>query len=155
MFEEVVCTAVNGLGSNDVLAGLCQVLDSVSDSSCAGSFNTALKSSDPLLEDVLSGVGKSAVDVACVLEAETVCCVLGVMENIGRSSVDRYCSCVSSGVCVLLSDMKLLGFKLKISSCKITHFKYLLINQVSVYITLNVRIFLFKAHISCTFVWYI
>lgn len=85
VFEEVVCTAVNGLGSNDVLAGLCQVLDSVSDSSCAGSYckscNTALKSSDPLLEDVLSGVGKSAVDVACVLETETVCCVLGVMET--------------------------------------------------------------------------
>ena len=117
--EEVVSTAVDSVCCYDVVACLSKVLNGVCNCCCAGSncesCNAAFKSSYSLLEDILSWVCKSAVDVACVTKTESVGSVFGVMENVRRCEVNRNCSCVSCGVCFFLSNVKLKCFKLKIS----------------------------------------
>ena len=72
--KEVLGTAVDRLLCYDVLALDCESLDSVCDRCCAGSYceacNAAFKCCDPVFENSLSGVCKSAVNVACVCKTE-------------------------------------------------------------------------------------
>ena len=109
--QQVVSSAVDGVGGYDVLSLLCKSLDGVGDSRRSGSrgesCNAALEGCDTLLENVLCGVSQSAVDVACVSKSETGRRMSGVLENIRGRGVYRYCACVGRGVGLLLSNVEL------------------------------------------------
>ena len=86
MCEEVVSTAVDSVCCYDVVSCLSKILDRVCNCCCAGSncesCNSAFKGSYSLLEDILSRVCKSAVDIACVSKTETCGSVCAVLENV-------------------------------------------------------------------------
>ena len=107
MLQQVVAAAVDGLLSHDVVTSLCQCFDGVGDGSSTGSgsqsSHAAFQSSDALLEHVLRRVGQTAVDVACVCQAEAVCCVLAVAEHIGSGLVNGHCTGIGCGIGLLLS----------------------------------------------------
>ena len=107
--EEVVAAAVDGFLRYDVTAVCCQRLNGVGDRRGARSQRecraAALESGDSLFENVLRGVGQSAVDVARVRETEAVGGVLRVAENIGGRLINGYRSCVGCGVSLLLTNV--------------------------------------------------
>ena len=107
--QQVEASTVDGLLRYHVTTVCCQCLDRVSDGCRAGSkcqgCAAALQCGDPLLKDVLCGVGQSAVDITCIRKTETVCSVLAVMEYIGSGLVNGYCPGIGCGVCLLLSNM--------------------------------------------------
>ncbi|CCY18835.1 putative uncharacterized protein [Eubacterium sp. CAG:786] len=109
--QQVVGSAVDGVGSHDILTLLCERLNGVGDRCGAGSSregcNAALKRGNSLFENVLGGVRQSAVDVACVRKTEACGGVSGVLEYIGSCSVYRHCACVGSGVGLLLANVEL------------------------------------------------
>ena len=98
-------------------AVLCQRLNGIVDGSRAGGdgqrCDAALKGCNALLEDVLGGVGQTAVDVAGVLQAEAVRRVLGVVEDIGGSLVDGHRAGIGDGIGLLLTDVQLKGFEMQ------------------------------------------
>ena len=75
-----------------MVAGLSQCLDGVGDGSCTGSSSqsshAAFQSGNALLEHILGGVGKTAIDVAGVGQTKAVSGVLAVAEDIGSGLVD-------------------------------------------------------------------
>ena len=109
--QQVVGAAVNVLCGNDVLTFMSQVLKSVCDSCCTGSDSqsryAAFESCDSFLKNILGRVGQTAVDVSCVTQTKSGCCVIAVAEYIGRSLIDWNSSCVSYRIRLLLSYMKL------------------------------------------------
>jgi len=115
VLQQVVAAAVDGLLCHDVVTGLCQRLDGVSDGGSAGSggqsSHAALQSSDALLEHILRGVGQAAVDVACIGQTETVSGVLAVAEHIGSGLVDGHGAGIGCGIGLLLANVKLQGLK--------------------------------------------
>ena len=80
MCQKIVCSTVDGLGSYNVFPCFCKGLECIIDSCCTGSNckcrNSAFKSSDSLLENVLCGVGKSSVNISCIAKTKTICCML-------------------------------------------------------------------------------
>ena len=84
--DQVVGTAVEVVGGDDVVAILQDILQGVGDGGGAGSDrqagHTTLEGGDALLEHTLGGVGQSAINVARVAQAEAVGRVLGVAENV-------------------------------------------------------------------------
>ena len=92
MSQKVVAAAVDGFLCNDMSAVCCKCLTGVCDSCCTGGqckcCASALKGCQPFFQDILGGVGQSAVNVTCVCKSETVCCVLAVMKYIGSSLVN-------------------------------------------------------------------
>ena len=115
MVEQIVGSAVDGLGGDDVVPGLGEVEYGVGDgrgSGCDGeSGASSLEGGDPLLEDLLGRVGQTAVDVPGVLESETVGGMLRVVEDVGRGQVDRNRPGVGDGVGLLLPHMELEGLE--------------------------------------------
>ena len=115
VLQQVIAAAVDGLLGHDVVAGLGQRLNGVADGGCAGSHSqsghAALQRCDPLLEDVLGGVGQAAIDVAGVGQAEAVGCVLAVAEHIGSGLVDGHRAGIGGGIGLLLANVKLQGLK--------------------------------------------
>ncbi len=92
--------------------------DGVGEGCCARSdgetCDTAFESGDALFKDILSGVGETAVDVACILQVETVGCVLCVMENVGGGLVNRNRAGIGCGVCLFLANMELKSFEVEL-----------------------------------------
>ena len=80
MCQKVVCSAVDGLGSYNVLTCFCKCLECIIDSCCTGSnckrCNSAFKSSNSLLENILCRVGKSSINISGIAKSETVSCML-------------------------------------------------------------------------------
>ena len=117
VLQQVGGAAVDGFLGDDVAAVLGQSLDGVVDGSCAGGHcqrgDTALERGNALLKDILGGVGQAAIDVAGILEAKTVCGVLGVMENIGSGLVDGHRTGIGDGIGLLLADVQLKGLKMQ------------------------------------------
>ena len=113
--QQVVGTAVNGLGCYDVLARLRQCLEGIvnccrAGSNCQSSY-AAFQGSDTLFEYAFSRVRQSAVDIAGITKTETVSCMLRVMEHIGSGCVDRNSSCVRYRICLFLTNVKLSRLK--------------------------------------------
>ena len=109
--QQVVGTTVDVLCGYDVVALLRQVDDGVVDGCCSGSYceccNAALQCCHSLLENVLGGVSQTAVDVSCILESESCCCVIGVIEYERRCLINRHCSCSGCRIWIFLSYVKL------------------------------------------------
>ena len=80
MCQKVVSSAVDGLGSYNVLTCFCKCLECIGDCGCTGSncqcCNAAFKSCDSLLENIFSWICKSSVNVSCITKSEAVCCML-------------------------------------------------------------------------------
>ena len=74
--DQVIGTTIEVVGSHDVIASLNDVLQRVGDGGSTRGYcetcHTTLKGSHTILEHTLSGVGKTAIDVTCIAEAETV-----------------------------------------------------------------------------------
>ena len=93
MCEEIVRAAVDRRRRDDVLAGMHERLERVRDRRRAGGNaerrDTALKRRNALRQDILRRVRQACVDIARVLERETICCVLRIVEDKRRRLVDR------------------------------------------------------------------
>ena len=129
MCKQVVAAAVDGLLCNYMLACISKRLNGIGYSGCARCCgkcrNTALKCGDSCLKNALSGVCKSAVDVACVGKSEARGSVFAVSENIRCRLIYRHRSCVGCGIGTLLSCVKLNRLKSVVVIVCIAHFKYL------------------------------
>ena len=86
MLKEVICSAVDGLCRNDVVARAGDVEDGICDCGCARCHckcaDSAFQCGDALFKDILGGVREAAVDVPRVGEAEACGRMLGVVEHI-------------------------------------------------------------------------
>ena len=109
--QQVVGTTVDVLCRYDVVALLRQVDDGVVNGCCSGSYckccNAALQCCHSLLENVLGRVSQTTVDVSCILESESCCCVIGVIEYERRCLINRHCSCSGCRIRIFLSYVKL------------------------------------------------
>ena len=122
--KQVIAAAVDGFLGDNVIAGLGQSFNGIGDGSSAGGQsqgrNAALKSCNAFFQDVLRGVGQTAVDVAGVCQTKAGGRVGGIVEHIGGRLINRHCACVCCGICLFLADMQLKGFKFIV-----THKEYL------------------------------
>ena len=95
MCEKIVASTVNGLLCNYMSAVCCKSLYGIADGCCTGCYRkccaSAFKSRKSLLQNVLCGICKSAIDIARISKTESVCCVLTVSENIRCCLVNRNC----------------------------------------------------------------
>ena len=118
MFQEVVSTAVNGTLCNHVVTLASESRDGISKSCCARSdgeaCDTTFESSDALFENVLRGVGEAAVNVACILQVETVRSVLGAVEHVRGGLVYRNCAGIGCRVCLFLTNVELKSFEMEL-----------------------------------------
>ena len=96
VLNEVECATVEVVGSDDVVAILCNVLQGIGDGCGTGghgqSCNATLKGSHAVFEHTLCGVGQTSVDVTGIAESETVGSMLGAVEHITGGLVDGYCA---------------------------------------------------------------
>lgn len=94
VLDEVERAAIEVVGSDDVVAVLCDVLQGIGNGCCTGghgqSCHTSLKGSYAVFENTLGGVGQTAIDVACIAQSETVGGMLCVMEHITGGLVDGH-----------------------------------------------------------------
>ena len=109
--NQVVGTAIEVVGSDDMVTSLHDVLKGISDSSStrgdSQTSHTTLEGCDAIFEHTLSGVGQTTIDISCIAETETIGCMLRVTEHIRCGLINRYGTCVGSGVSLFLSYMKL------------------------------------------------
>ena len=109
VLQIVVGAAVNGLGSYDIIALMCQRLKRVGQSCCAGSNcqcrRTALQCCDTLFKDVLRRVGQTAVNVAGVSQTEAGSCVVAVVEHIRSGLINRHSACIGCRISLLLTNV--------------------------------------------------
>ena len=121
MFQEVVGTAVNRTLSHNVVTLAGESRDGVGKGCCARcngeACDTAFESGDALLENILRGVGESAVDVAGVLQVETVRSVLSAVEHVRGGLVNRNGARIGCRVCLFLANMELKSFKVELVLC--------------------------------------
>ena len=115
MRQQVVAAAVDGLLCHHMTAVGRQSLDGVGDGRGAGGKSqcgtAALQGRHSLLQNVLGGVGQTAVDVAGIRKTEAVGGVLAVMKNIGCGLVNGNGSGIGGGIGLFLSYVKLQGLK--------------------------------------------
>ena len=115
VLKEVERAAVDGLLRDDASAARGESLEGVRDGRGAGSDREgrapALQGRETLLQDLLGGVGQTAVDIAGIREAEAVRRVLTVVENVGRGLVDRDRAGIRRRIRLLLSHVQLQSFK--------------------------------------------
>ncbi len=113
--QKVEAAAVDGLLGHDVAAVGRERLDRVGDGRRAGSQGqrraAALQGCQPFLQDLLGGIGQTAVDIAGIGQAETIGGVLTVVKNIGGGLVDRHRTGIRGRIGLLLSDVQLKGLK--------------------------------------------
>jgi hypothetical protein len=96
-----------GKSSNGVSEGCCARSD-------CEACDTAFESGDALFKDILRRVGEAAVDVAGILQVETIRGVLCAMENVGGGLVNRNRAAVGCGVCLFLANVELKGFEVEL-----------------------------------------
>ena len=96
-----------------------EALDGRRDSRCAGCKckcrDAAFERGEALLEHVLRRIRQAAVDVARILQAETVGGMLAVLEDIARRLVNRHGARIRRGVGFFLADMQLQRLKVVLS----------------------------------------
>ena len=96
------CSTVDVLCRYDMVTVLCQVLNGVGDSCCTGSYckscYTAFQCCDSLFKYIFCRVGQTSVNVTCICQSETCCCMIAVTEYIRRSLINRNCSCISNRI---------------------------------------------------------
>ena len=111
MFKQIVAAAVDGLLRYDMLTRLSQRLNGIGHGSRTGcqsqSSYAAFKCCNPLFQNILCGICKSAVDVAGVSKTEARCRMGGIPEYIGCGLINRDCSCIGCRIGLFLSYMKL------------------------------------------------
>ena len=131
--EEVVATAVDVVGSHDVVAGSGDIFHSIGhSSSTAGkceSCYTAFESGDALLEHTLGGISEAAIDVAGITKPEAVGSVLRVVENIRCGLIYRHCARVGSRIGLFLTYVELESLEVKFIVAHILKFYALIINN--------------------------
>jgi sporulation-control protein spo0M len=92
--------------------------DGISKSCCTGSdcetCDTAFESSDALFKNVLRGIGEAAVNVACILQMETVRSVLSAVEHVRGGLVYRNCAGIGCRVCLFLTNVELKSFEMEL-----------------------------------------
>ena len=80
MLHEVVCSTIEVVGCDDMVTIACHVLEGIGDCSCTRSHcqsgNTAFEGCYTILEHTLGGVGKTTIDITCITQTESVCCML-------------------------------------------------------------------------------
>ena len=90
--NKVIAAAIQIVCCYDVVTCLQDVLQSISDSCCSRCYSkscyTTLKGCHTILKDALSRVCQTSVDVACVSQAKTVCCMLAVVEYVTGGLID-------------------------------------------------------------------
>ena len=86
VLEKVVGASIDILGGNDMVSRTGDIEDGIGDGGGAGghgqSADASLQGSDALLEDILGGVGQTAVYIARISQTETRGRVLGVVEYV-------------------------------------------------------------------------
>ena len=109
--KQVVAAAVNGLLGDKVAAVLAQGFQHVSDGRRAGGQrqrrHAAFQSCHPLFQNVLSGVGETAVNVTGIRQPEAGGGVGAVVEHIRGGGVNGDSTGIGSGVGLLLADVEL------------------------------------------------
>ena len=119
MGEVIVGSAVDVLRGNDVVTGMRNGLKCVGNRSCTGcnteGGDTTLEGGDSLLEDILSRVRQSRIDVTCILQRETGGCMIRIVKYECAGLVDRNRSRTGGWIRVFLSYMDGLGIKSVIS----------------------------------------
>ncbi len=114
--QQVIASAVDGLLSHNVIAGLGQGLNGIGDGRGAGGGGqggaSALQGRNALFQNVLGGVGQPAVNVAGVLKAEAGGRVGGVAEYIAGGLINGDGPGIRCGVGLLLAHMQLQRFKM-------------------------------------------
>ena len=119
--QQVGGSAVDGLLGHDVLAGLCESLDGIGYGRGSGGYckscDSAFERGYAVLEHALGGIGEASVDVARVCKAESVGCVLRVMEYVACGCVDGDGARVACGVRLFLSYVKLKCFEFIVAHC--------------------------------------
>ena len=117
VLEEVVGSAIDRRGANNVVAGVRNVQNGVGGCRLAGaqqqSSCSALERCDALLCDILRRVHDAGVNVSKLREREQVCCVLSAIEHIRRRAIDRRCPRIRGRVGASTS-VYLLGLKLPV-----------------------------------------
>ena len=118
MFQEVVGAAVDGALCDHVVTLASESRDGISKSCCTGSdcetCDTAFESSDALFKNVLRGIGEAAVNVACILQMETVRSVLSAVEHVRGGLVYRNCAGIGCRVCLFLTNVELKSFEMEL-----------------------------------------
>ena len=131
MLQKICCSTVNVLRCYNVISLLCKILNCISN--CCGTGSncqsccTALQCCDSLFKHILCRVGQTAIDITCICQSETSCCMITVAEYVGRCLVDWNCSCISNRIRLFLSYMKLKCFEFKLSVLSCNFFTHNLI----------------------------
>ena len=109
--DEVVRTAIEVVGCDDMVAILHNVLQGVGNGSstrCYGkTCHTTFEGCDTILKHTLRRVRQTTVDITGITQSETVGGVLRVVEHIAGGLVDGHGTCVGCGVCLFLAYVKL------------------------------------------------
>ena len=122
MLQEVVGTAVDGALGNHVVTLAGEGSNGISEGCRTGSdseaSDTAFESGDALFKNVLRGVGKTAVDVARILQVETIRGMLGAVENVGGGLVNRNRAGIGGGIGLFLANVELKRFEVEFVLCR-------------------------------------
>ena len=81
------------------------------------SCNSSFQRRYSLLENVLCGVGQSAVNISGVSQAKTVSRVLAAVEHIRCRLINRNCTGIRNRICLFLSYVKLKCIESKLMLC--------------------------------------
>ena len=116
MRQQIVRSAINGLGSHNVITCTRNILKSIGQSCRTGSNrqprNTSLKSCNALFEHPLCGICQSAVDITRILQPKAGRCMSRVMKHVRSSLIDRYGPRIGRRIRLFLSHMKLQRLKM-------------------------------------------
>ena len=119
MLQKVCCSTVDILCCYDMISILCKVFDCICNCCCTGSYCkcscTTFKSCNSFFKNIFCRVCQTTIDVTCICQSETSCCMIAVTEYIRRSLVDWNGSCVSNRIRLFLSYVKLKCFKFEFS----------------------------------------
>ena len=122
VLQQVVGTAIDGALGHHMVAFAGEGRNGVGKgcrTGCDGkACDASFQGGDALFKNILGGVGKAAVDVARVLQVETVGGVLGAVEHVRGGLVDRNGAGIGGRVCLFLAHMELEGFKVKLVLCR-------------------------------------
>ena len=108
--DKVIRAAVEVVGSDDMVAVACYVLQRIGDGSGTRGYceacHATFQGCHAFLKHTLCGICQTAIDIACIAKTETVGSMLGVFEHIRRCLIDRYSTGICSRVGHFLTHMK-------------------------------------------------
>ena len=116
MRNQVERTAVEVIGSHDVVARSEKILQSIGHSRRAACHSqgshAALQGRHALLEDRLSGISEATIDIARITQRKAVGSMLRVAEHVRSSLIDRHRAGIGGGVGLLLPHVQLQRFEM-------------------------------------------